>query len=321
VCNTFQPNPEGVPKSRIVTAFVGVRGEAATMRRYNFGRPWLAAMCSFALVHGAGAEPRKLADVEYARVDGQPLQLDLYLPADGSAAPLLVWVHGGGWEAGSKEQMPVGALVDRGFAIASLDFRPASAAPFPGQAHEIKAAIRFLRASAAQYGYRADRIGILGASSGAHLAALVGVTSGHPQLEGQLGDHRGASSTVQAIVAYFGASNLTTILGQSTPFGLRVREPALERLLGGLPDAKAELARLASPVTHVDVSDPPLLLLHGDQDPQMPINQSHELEGAYERAGRDAPFHVVHGAAHGGDAFYDEERIDLVAQFLRKALN
>ena len=92
--------------------------------------------------------------------------------------------------------------------------------------------------------------------------------------------------------------------------------PALDLLLGGPPEAFPEAARLASPVFHVDPRDPPLFLLHGDQDPQMPINQAHELHGAYKKAGCDVRFEVVHGAGHGGPQFYDEERRRLVQQFL-----
>jgi dipeptidyl aminopeptidase/acylaminoacyl peptidase len=125
---------------------------------------------------------------------------------------------------------------------------------------------------------------------------------------------------VHAIVSYFAATNLTTILAQSTPFGLNIREPALVRLLGAPPKEAEALAKLASPVFQVDRDDPPLLLLHGDQDPQMPINQSHELEGAYERAGLQADLIVVHGAAHGGDAFYSPENVERVTSFLNAEL-
>lgn len=261
----------------------------------------------------------KLGDLEYAQAGGQALKLDLYQPSAPNA-PLLVWLHGGRWEVGSKERMPLGALVEHGYAIASLDFRPASQARFPGQVHDIKAALRYLRARAPEYGYDATRIGILGESSGGHLAALVGTTNGRTELEGTLGEHLDVSSEVHAIVSYFGASDLLTILAQSTPYGLGIREPALKALLGGLPNDEEALARLASPVFQVDARDPPLLLLHGDQDPQMPINQSHELEGAYERAGLDAKLIVVHGAGHGGGAFFDAERTSLVAAFLDEHL-
>jgi acetyl esterase/lipase len=262
---------------------------------------------------------RKIADIEYARAGDQVLKLDLYVPA-AEHAPLLVWLHGGRWEVGSKERMPLVALVDHGYAVASVDFRPASAARFPGQVHEIKAALRFLRSESAHYGYDAARIGILGESSGGHLAALVGTTNGYPDLEGTLGEHLDTSSDVHAIVSYFGAADLMTILAQSTPYGVGVRAPALKSLLGALPEEDEALARLASPVFHVDAHDPPLLLLHGDQDPQMPINQSHELEGAYERVGLGARLIVVHGAGHGGAAFFDPERTALVAAFLDEHL-
>jgi dipeptidyl aminopeptidase/acylaminoacyl peptidase len=125
---------------------------------------------------------------------------------------------------------------------------------------------------------------------------------------------------VQAIVDLYGASDLTTILAQSTPHGLAMRAPALELLLGGQPDAKPELARLASPVFFVDANDPPLLLLHGDRDPQMPINQAHELQGAYENAGLPVTFKVIHGSGHGGPAFTDEASLTLIDTFLRQHL-
>jgi acetyl esterase/lipase len=295
------------------------------MRRHRgliaaFGSLCAALLC-IAAPSAVGQTAPGLADVEYAKTTaGEPLLLDLYLPSGRKSAPLLVWLHGGAWERGSKRPMPLAGLVDRGYAIASVEFEPASAAPFPRQVHEIKAAIRFLRAADDRYGYDASRIAVLGASSGGHLAALIGTTNGESELEGTVGEHLTESSAVQAIVSFFGASNLTTILAQSTPFGLGVRTPALQRLLGGLPDERPAAARLASPVFHVDALDPPLLLLHGDQDPQMPINQSHELAGAYERAGLQAPLVVVHGAGHGGAQFFDEQRLKIVAEFLDRTL-
>jgi acetyl esterase/lipase len=283
----------------------------------------LVSVAAFGLWAGTAASaPRVQADVQYATTaTGEPLRLDLYLPESGTGAPLVVWIHGGAWENGNKSAMPLAPVIERGFAVASLDFSPASKAPFPGQIHEIKAAIRFLRAEAKRYGYDANRIAVAGASSGAHLAAVVGTSNGRPDFEGTLGDHRSESSDVHAIVSYFAATNLTTILAQSTPFGLGVREPALKRLLGAAPKDAEPLARLASPVFQVDRNDPPLLLFHGDLDPQMPINQSHELEGAYEQQGLDAELVVVHGAAHGGDAFYSAENVQRVATFLSARLD
>ncbi len=256
-------------------------------------------------------------DLEYARPDGQPLRLDLYLPAVPAGAPLIVWVHGGAWRSGSKAENPLAPLVARGFALASVDYRLTPVAPFPANVHDLKAAIRYLRARAADFGYDAGRIVIAGSSAGAHLAALTGVSNGHPELEGDVGAHRGERSDIQGIVSFYGASNLESILRQSTPFGLGVRIPALQLLLRGQPEEKPALARLASPVAHVDRNDPPLLLLHGDQDPQMPVAQSLEFLGTYQAAGGTARFVPVHGAAHGGREFYDAPRLDLVVDFLR----
>ncbi|MDA0282266.1 MAG: alpha/beta hydrolase [Planctomycetota bacterium] len=257
-------------------------------------------------------------DIEYARVDHHSLQLDLYLPQDAVAPPLIVWVHGGAWRAGSKDGMPLGELVKRGYAVASVDYRLSPVAKFPAQIHDCKAAIRFLRAKAKQHGFNADRIGIAGSSAGGHLVAEIGVTNGHVELEGTVGEHLDQSSSVQAIVDYFGPTNFLTILKQSTPHGLSVRVPALQLLLGSQPEENLELAKLASPVFHVDRNDPPLLLIHGDQDPQVPINQSHELHGRYKELGLSCQFEVIHGGAHGGPPFYDEARIELVDRFLSR---
>jgi acetyl esterase/lipase len=273
----------------------------------------------FSPLAGAADAPREVKDLVYATVDGKALGLDLHLPASVKRPALLVWVHGGAWSAGSKDQYP-GDFVARDFAVASLDFRQTTEARFPANVQDIKAAIRFLRAKAGDYGYRTDRIAIAGASSGAHLAALVGVTNGNKELEGTEGEYLKESSSVQAVVSYFGASDLNTILAQSTPFGLNVRKPALERLLGALPENAKGLATLASPVTHVDRSDPPLLLFHGDQDAQMPINQSHELQGAYLKAGLDVDFEVLHGAGHGGEAFFTGEPLERAVKFLLRTL-
>lgn len=258
-------------------------------------------------------------DIIYATVDGQDLMLDLYMPADSVNPPLLVYIHGGAWRFGSRDSVSPIDLVDHGIAIASVSFRLTPVAPLPAQVHDIKAAVRFLRANSGQYGYDGRHIGITGVSSGGHLAALVGLTNGSKPHEGEVGNYLETSSDVQAIVSYFGASNLTSILAQSTPRGIEIRKPALDLLLGGPVEEKINLARFGSPVFQVDANDPPLLLLHGDQDPQMPINQSHELHGVAQEYGLTVDFEVVHGAGHGGDGFFDAERTALVAKFLHDA--
>ena len=266
----------------------------------------------------AAIKPTK-EDIEYAKVGDRSLKLDLYLPK-ATHPPLIIYVHGGGWGSGSKKDMPLGKLLPLGYAVAGVDYRLSGEAPFPAQIYDLKAAIRFLRAKAAEYGYDSTRFVIAGGSAGGHLAALVGVTNHSSAHEGNEGDFVKESSEVQAIADFFGASNLETILSQSTPFGLKVRTPALQRLLGGSPEEKPELAKLASPVNFVKKDSPPLLLIHGDADPQMPPQQSRDLQAAYEKAGSYAQLILIPGAKHGGKVFYDEERTAIVKEFLEKHL-
>ena len=262
--------------------------------------------------------PKVIRDIDYADEGNLAHRMDIHFPPAKASLPLIVWVHGGAWRSGSKASMPLRNVVTEGHAVVSVDYRLSTQARFPAQAHDIKAAIRFLRARAIDWNLSADKIVVAGDSAGAHLAALVGVSNGVSDLEGAVGKNLDQSSHVQGILSFYGASNLGSILRQSTPFGLNMRVPALALLLGAQPDEAPTLAALASPVTHVDPRDPPLLLLHGDQDPQMPINQSHELAGAYKKAGVFVHFEVVHGAAHGGAIFYDEERLAVVREFLKK---
>ncbi|WP_197454242.1 alpha/beta hydrolase [Stieleria varia] len=241
--------------------------------------------------------------------------MDLYAPSGATTKPppTIIWVHGGAWRAGSKSDVPVLQWLKRGFAIASVDYRLSTEAKFPAQVHDIKAAIRYLRGRASQLNLDPDRFVIAGSSAGGHLAALVGVTNGVDELEGSVGEHLSESSDVQAIVSFYGASNLQSILSQSTQHGLSVRVPALQLLLGGQPDEVPELAKLASPIAHVDSFDPPLWLIHGDADPQMPPRQSKELETAYNKADRPVKLDVVAGGKHGGEEFYAGERLDSIA--------
>ena len=284
--------------------------------RKSFALGCLSLGLLFASDAGAADAARHVTDLVYARVNGKSLGLDLHLPAGIPHPPLLVFVHGGAWTTGSKAQYPT-FLMERGFAVASLDFRSSNEAPFPADVFDIKAGIRYLRAKAALYGYRTDRIAIVGASSGGHLAALVGVTGALPALEGTEGDYPQESSGIQAIVSYFGASDLTTILAQSTPAGLAVREPALKRLLGAAPDQVPELARLASPIFQVTRNAPPILLLHGDQDTQMPLNQAYEMQWAYEQVGLHAQMLILHGVDHDAGPFFRDAPVDRVAKFLK----
>lgn len=278
----------------------------------------LAVTLTLAIVQNSSHSAPRHLDLVYAEAGGIPLKLDLYTSRPN--APLVVWMHGGAWRSGTKANPPVTFLLQEGYALASIDYRLSTQAPYPALLHDCKAAIRWLRANQKEYGYDASKIAVAGSSAGGHLAALIGVTNNSPPHEGCVGVNGGESSSVQAIVDYYGPTNFLTILHQSTPHGLSVRVPALQLLLGSQPEDNLPLAKLASPVAHVGPGDPPLLMLHGDQDPQVPINQSHELHHQYKLHNLDVHLEVVHGGKHGGSPFYSQTNRKHVIQFLEKHL-
>jgi acetyl esterase/lipase len=265
------------------------------------------------------AQPKIVKDIKYATTPEKELSLDLYMPTNAVKPALMVWIHGGAWSGGSKENPPT-EFIEHDFALASINYRLSGEAKFPAQIHDIKAAIRFLRANAKKYGFDADKIIIWGASAGGHLAALAGITNENTALEGTLGENLQTSSKVQAILDYYGPTNLTTILKQSTPHGLNVRTPALELLFGKPTKDDTTELNLASPVFHVDKNDPPLFICHGDQDIQVPINQSIELFGKYKQAGLKVEMEFIYGAGHGGKEYTNPVLIEQVLKFLKNNL-
>lgn len=257
--------------------------------------------------------------VQHDLVYAKELKLDLYQPtAIKSPTPLIIWVHGGAWSGGTKKEMPLTDLLEKGVAIASVDYRLSGTAPFPANVHDLKAAVRYLRANAAKWNCDPSRFIIAGASAGGHLAALTGLSHGDAELEGKVGDFLDTSSDVQGIISFYGASDLTQILAQSTASGRKMREPALTRLLGGPIAEKAELARLASPIFHLDVKDPPILLFHGDRDPQMPYQQSLDLHAACKVMSLNCQFITIGGGVHGGAEFFKNDRLGEVLGFVEK---
>lgn len=276
-------------------------------------------VCALALNFAAAQEnTEEYKDLLYAADGSRVLSLDLYMPAGKPSPHLIVWVHGGAWHSGSNQSPPLG-LVSAGYALASVEYRLSPEASFPTMIHDIKAAIRFLRGHAREYGYRTDKIAIWGASAGGHLAALTGTTNGVPELEGDIGHHLDESSSVQAVINFYGPTNFLTILDQSTPHGIKVRAPALALFLGKPLEQASDLAALASPVHHVDPTDPPMFIVHGDQDIQVPINQSHELNGAYKKHGLKVQLEIVHGAGHTDGIYFEPDFLKKVVAFLKES--
>jgi acetyl esterase/lipase len=258
-------------------------------------------------------------DIVYATTDGKNLDLDIYTSKSQKNQPLIVWIHGGAWQTGNKDNPPLG-LMPYGYALASVNFRSSTEAKFPAQIHEIKAAIRFLRANAGKYGYNGDKIIVWGSSSGGHLAALVATTNNNTELEGKLGNYLQTASAVQGGIDYYGPTNFLTILTQSTPHGLNVRLPALALLLGNTVEKAKNLATLASPVFQVSENDPPLFIVHGEQDIQVPINQSIELWSAYKAKNLKTQIEFVPDAGHSSPAYMKKELLEKIDGFLKKNL-
>jgi acetyl esterase/lipase len=268
-------------------------------------------------------------DIAYApHADGL---LDLLLPRDQDAPmPLVVWVHGGGWQSGSKnDRAQATRLVCRGFALASIDYRLSSTAIFPAQIQDVKAAIRHLRANAAIYGVDPRRIGVFGSSAGGHLAALAGVAQDVAEFEDASLGNGDVSSGVQAVVDWYGPTRLSEmdeqLLAQGCPAGSAHHDDpdsAESRLLGctvGDP-ACAERVRAADPSTYADVTDPPHLILHGTADCVSPAAQSDIYAAALSTAGACVVHRSVSGAGHGGAPWMSPEVQDAVADFFERAL-
>ena len=235
-------------------------------------------------------------DLAYVPNGHERQKLDLYLPSeqkDGAKPlPLLVWIHGGGWEAGSKDNPPALRFVPDGYALASINYRLSQHAVFPAQIEDCKAAIRWLRANAKQYNIDSDHIGVWGASAGGHLVALLGTTADVKEFD--VGGNLEQSSCVQCVCDFFGPTDFTHIGND-----LDKPESPVSKLLGGPVKEHKDLAAKASPVTYVSKNAAPCLIMHGDKDPLVPIHQSEELEADLKKAGVEVTFTVIAGAGHG----------------------
>lgn len=237
--------------------------------------------------------------------NGQARQkLDLYVPEKASQPlPLIIWVHGGGWQAGSKDGCPPlrQGFVARGYAVASLDYRLSDDAVFPAQIEDCKAAVRWLRAHAKEYGLNPDRFGVWGSSAGGHLVALLG-TSGDEKAFA-VGEHLDVSSRVQAVCDFYGPTDLVQMDAHAlTGARLKHDDPQSPEacLIGGPVQENKDKAARVSPITYVKTNPlPPFLIVHGDTDKVVPFHQSELLFEALKKAGGNVHLHCIKGAGHG----------------------
>jgi acetyl esterase/lipase len=241
--------------------------------------------------------------------------LDLYLP-DGAAAPtpVVIWTSGSAWFADSGKNGAAGfaaELTKAGFAVAGVSIRSSSQVKFPGQLHDIKAAIRWLRSNASNYGLNPDRIAIMGDSSGGWTTAIAAVTGDVPELEGAVGV-TGVSSAVQAAVAFYPPTDFL----QMDRWALKACSPGAppgpgsafchddatspeSLLIGCAIQSCADQVQEANPARYVSDNDPPIMILHGNSDPLVPHNQGELLYQALNKACHESVFISLPQAGHG----------------------
>ena len=258
-------------------------------------------------------------DLVFATVGSQELRLALFIPESAKNPPLVVYIHGGGWSQGSYKSCPICWLTQEGFAVASVSYRLSNVAKFPAQIHDVKAAVRWLRAHAPDYGYDAERIAVSGSSAGAYLALMMGLTNSDGDLEGSVGDHADQSSRVDAIIDYFGPTDFV-LRSKNQPRKTEYRFSSVRRLLGARASQNVELAAYASPAYKVDGAAPPLLIFHGSRDSTVYLDQSERMAEEYRKAGRDVTLEVIEGAGHGGEEFFTEKYRRVVVDFLNTHL-
>jgi acetyl esterase/lipase len=255
-----------------------------------------------------------LADADYAAPDpagSNGHRLDLYLPAPaGGQAPVVIWTGGSAWMAdtGKNSAGPIAEQLNPlGYAVAGVSIRSSSQVKFPGQVHDIKAAIRWLRANAGRYRLDQTRIAIIGNSSGGWTAAMAALAGDAPELEGSIGT-TGVSSKVSAAVAFFPPTHFAAM----DQWALQKCDPTTQkplchdsdtspesRLLGCPIQTCPDKVKAADPASYITAGDPPVMILHGNSDPLVPHHQGELLYMALNKACADAVFISLPRAGHG----------------------
>lgn len=230
-------------------------------------------------------------------------RFDILLPAGcagSSRLPLVVWIHGDTWRDGSKADCPIDWLTDQGYAVASVGYRLSNAVTFPAQLDDCRAAVESIAGNAAVWGIDCDRIAVVGAGGGGHLAALVGLAE---------------ENGVAAVAAIAAPTHLTTL----GPRHDRPSSPASQLIGGPLPEFR-EAAQVASPLAHVSAGDPPCLIVHGEHDERVPLSQSLKFDAALRAAGVESTLVVLEGARHKPSLDRDAAAGQALLAFLDRTL-
>lgn len=250
---------------------------------------------------------KALPDLTYAGNNNPRQMLDLYLPKKRRTEllPVAIYIHGGGWRGGSRDRgvQRLAPFVSTGnYAGVSVGYRLSDEAQWPSQIHDCKAAIRWIRAHAEEYGLDPDRIGVFGTSAGAHLVSVLGTTGDVLAMEGKLGPHADQSSRVTCVADLYGPTNFLTMNRTAAP-GAKLdhdspKSPESLLIGGPIQEHPAKVAT-ANPITYISPDDPPFLIIHGTLDPLVAFNQSELLHQAMQLSDLDSTLVTVTGGGHG----------------------
>lgn len=247
-------------------------------------------------------------------------RLDIHLPkVEMEIYPVIICIYGSAWFSNDRKsgtfRRGIGQnLLENGFAVVTINHRSSRDAIFPAQIHDVKAAIRFIRANGDQFSLDTSFIGITGWSSGGHLSAFAGTSShissfsldgAEINLEGDLGEFTTTSSHVDAVVDWFGPTDFLIMDECGSSFSHNGAESPESSLVGGEIQSNVTACHLADPATYVKQSNPPFLIFHGDADPLVPHCQSEHLHEKLQAANAKSELVIIEGGKHGPGVMID----------------
>ena len=257
------------------------------------------------------------------------LKMTLFVPRTKEKKPAVLYFPGGGFTSADHEKFLEMryALACAGYVVAACEYR-AVPNKFPALLEDAKAAVRWMRVHASEFGVDADRIGLLGDSAGGYVVQMAGATNGEKNWD--VGDFKEVSSDVQAVVSIYGISDLTTIgegignenvhASAAVTEALLLNGPAFKDFAGASVNADPQKAKAASPIGHVDGTEPPFLLMHGSGDKVVSPLQSKKMFEALQNKKVEAEYVLVRGAEHGDLPWYQPGVISRVVNFFDRHL-
>lgn len=280
----------------------------------------------FSLVQGrAYLKKHSPKTMVYCHSAGGDMQLDLYMPetVSGDSLPLIVWFHGGAWKLGSRLDMEkvVAEQLEKGFAIASVSYSLSKVARWPVQIHEAKAALRYLRGNAEALGLDEQRFIAAGMSAGAHMACMLGVSAQNDDLNGALGEHEDQSNAVQGVLALYPPTDFRAVPEDYDGLlDYYAEKSPVTELLGESIRVAPQKSDLASPVRQATPECPPVLILHGREDPIVPFSQSELLHETLSEMGVDSQLMLFDDYTHGDYHFNQGQPAEAVNSFFARWL-